>query len=489
MQSKSPSLAGRALLALLLTVGFYGLALLLAGILLFVIYAEVRWAHRINIRLTLFCLIGAVTILWAILPRIDRFRAPGPRLEPGEQPRLYGEIESLAQKTGQAMPVDVYLTADVNAGVAQRGGLMGIGSRRVMLLGLPLLQVLTVPQLRGVLAHEFGHFYGGDTKLGPWIYKTRSAIVRTVQGLSGGWLQAPFMWYAKMFLRVTNGISRRQEFVADELAARTVGAGALAEGLRRVHGVAPTFEGYMRTEYLPALGAGVQPPLAEGFQRFVMAEPVTHIIQQIVETEAASEKSDPYDTHPTLGERLAALQALPLGPETNDTTLAVALLKHVPAMENLLLAHLFGQQRSQQLRPVAWDELGPTVMLPSQEKLVQTFADALNGITAADLPAVLHSPPRALTTQITQSAEGTPSPADIERAAGTVLGAALLVSLAHRGWTLNTGPGLPVSMRKGDLDITPWQITDQLTNGNLSAEAWRERCQAAAITDLRLDGK
>ena len=54
MQSKSPSLAGRALLALLLTVGFYGLALLLAGILLFVIYAEIRWAHRINIRLTHF---------------------------------------------------------------------------------------------------------------------------------------------------------------------------------------------------------------------------------------------------------------------------------------------------------------------------------------------------------------------------------------------------------------------------------------------------
>ena len=464
MQSKSPSLAGRALLALLLTVGFYGLALLLAGILLFVIYAEIRWANRINGRLTIFCLVGAVTILWAILPRIDRFRAPGPRLEPGEQPRLYGEIESLAQKTGQAMPVDVYLTAEVNAGVAQRGGLMGIGSRRVMVLGLPLLQVLTVPQLRGVLAHEFGHFYGGDTKLGPWIYKTRSAIVRTVQGLSGGWLQAPFMWYAKMFLRVTNGISRRQEFVADELAARTVGAGTLAEGLRRIHGVAPTFEGYMRTEYLPALGAGVQPPLAEGFQLFVEAASVTQVIQEIVETESASQQSDPYDTHPTLGERLAALQALPPGPETNETTPAVALLEHVPAMENLLLTHLLGQQRSHQLRPVSWDDLGPTVILPSQEKLVRTFADALNGITAADLPAALHSPPKALTTQITQSAKGTPSPADTERAVGTVLGAALLVSLAQRGWTLNTGPGLPVTMRKGDLAITPSLVVEELTD-------------------------
>jgi Zn-dependent protease with chaperone function len=82
------------------------------------------------------------------------------------------------------MPAHVYLVSDVNAFVTQRGGIMGIGSRRVMGIGLPLLRTLQVDELRAVLAHEMGHFYGGDTKLGPWIYKTRGALARTVVNLA-----------------------------------------------------------------------------------------------------------------------------------------------------------------------------------------------------------------------------------------------------------------------------------------------------------------
>ena len=76
--------------------------------------------------------------------------------------------------------------------VAERGGVMGAGSRRVMGVGLPLLDLLTVPQFRAVLAHEFGHFVGGDTRLGPWIYKTRAAIGRTTDtmGVRGNRSQA-----------------------------------------------------------------------------------------------------------------------------------------------------------------------------------------------------------------------------------------------------------------------------------------------------------
>ena len=73
-------------------------------------------------------------------------------------------------------------------------------------LGLPLMQGLTVSQLRAVLAHEFGHFHGGDTKLGPWVYKTRGAIGRTLMGLSGhsAFLQKPFEWYGLGFLRLAH---------------------------------------------------------------------------------------------------------------------------------------------------------------------------------------------------------------------------------------------------------------------------------------------
>jgi Zn-dependent protease with chaperone function len=69
------------------------------------------------------------------------------------------------------MPAEVYLIPEVNAWVGQRGGFMGIGSRRIMGLGLPLLETLNVSQLEAVLVHEFGHYYRGDTRLGPWVYK------------------------------------------------------------------------------------------------------------------------------------------------------------------------------------------------------------------------------------------------------------------------------------------------------------------------------
>lgn len=80
MTPRSPSLGLRALLALGLMVGFYGLAPGMAIVLIWLPYAEVTYAHRIHPKLALICLVGAAIILWSILPRRDRFRAPGPPL-------------------------------------------------------------------------------------------------------------------------------------------------------------------------------------------------------------------------------------------------------------------------------------------------------------------------------------------------------------------------------------------------------------------------
>lgn len=103
-------------------------------------------------------LIMAGTMLRSLVPRRDRFNAPGPRLEVSCHPRLFAEIERLATSLAEPLPQDVYLIPDVNAWVAERGGSTALGSRRVMGLGLPLLQILTVSQFRAVLAHEFGHY-------------------------------------------------------------------------------------------------------------------------------------------------------------------------------------------------------------------------------------------------------------------------------------------------------------------------------------------
>ena len=97
--SKSISLVARAVLALVLTVGFYLLALAISGLLLFVIYLEISRGF-VNFYLSIICLLAAGVILWSILPRPDRFEAPGPQLKPAEQPRLFKELNSTSQAGG-----------------------------------------------------------------------------------------------------------------------------------------------------------------------------------------------------------------------------------------------------------------------------------------------------------------------------------------------------------------------------------------------------
>jgi Zn-dependent protease with chaperone function len=184
------------------------------------------------VALFLFGVVIAGAMLWSLLPRPDKFKAPGLLIERAAQPRLFAELENIAGALHEPMPKEVYLIGDVNAWVADRGGLMGIGSRRVMGLGLPLLSILTVSQFRAVLAHEFAHYYGGDTSLGPWVYKTQTAIVRAFQNIgSVGQLAriailgvmyvavtTLLKWYFVVFLRAINLVSRRRTGLPDRRA-------------------------------------------------------------------------------------------------------------------------------------------------------------------------------------------------------------------------------------------------------------------------------
>src|SRR5215471_21264423 len=129
------SLALRALLAVALAVGFYLLAIGVAALLLggaaFIAVEGRGAALKIIVMMTL----GGLAILWGILPRIDRFTAPGPELSPEKHPRLFASLTRIARATGQKMPDVVYLDPSVNAGVTRRGGILGIGSRPIMVLG------------------------------------------------------------------------------------------------------------------------------------------------------------------------------------------------------------------------------------------------------------------------------------------------------------------------------------------------------------------
>src|SRR6185503_17304518 len=105
--TSSPSLAGRALLAVVLMIGFYILAVAIAAGLIYIPYAEFAYANRIHPKIALVCLLGALAILWSVLPRFDKFESPGPLLTRDQHPRLFAELDGVAGAVNQAMPAEV----------------------------------------------------------------------------------------------------------------------------------------------------------------------------------------------------------------------------------------------------------------------------------------------------------------------------------------------------------------------------------------------
>jgi heat shock protein HtpX len=488
MPRKKPrGLVWRAIGALALMVGFYGLAIAILAALWFGAYAQIRYSNRIYFRYLFFVGVGTIVILAGIIPRRDRFVAPGLRLTEDGHPGLFKELKAIAAAVGQKMPADVFLVPDLNAWVMQRGGRLSWGGRRVMGLGLPLLSLLTVSELRAVLAHEFGHFHGGDTKLGPLIYNTRGAISRTVTGLARNrsLLQIPFSLYGKMYLRVTHGISRQQEYAADELAAGAAGSRPLADGLEKIHKFAPAHAVYWQNEYMPVMGSGYYAPMLDGFSRFMEDPRVEEMSAKALEEQKANALVNPYGTHPPLGERLCAIKDLPAGGAGRDNSPAILLIGDAATAERELIEGYIKKYSPRRLVPITWDDVAPAVYIEQWTNLIEERGAWLEGVTPASLPEVIIDI-RPLATAYQQVIGRLPPAEAFQQIVTMSLGASLAVHLSSRGWQLNERPSLGFIMRKDGEEMHPFGVLPKLAMGDLSPEAWRKQCEEMGIADSDL---
>jgi Zn-dependent protease with chaperone function len=270
----------RALRAFLLLAGFYLMGVLLlaliVGVDVLMVYEMVHGEFRLG---ELYVL--AVSLM-VTLPILDGMFILGRRRSGGgsdgyevardAQPRLWAEIEEAARLAGTRAPDRVLLTGDVNASVSERTRLLGlVRGRRSLSLGVPLLAGLTVPRLRAVLAHEFGHYSHHDTRLiGPTM-RGRVSILHTIEqfrlgakdnGRTFAIVGNLYVRYGRMYMRASQSVARRQELAADRRAALTVGRASTANALREVPLLEAAFEFYVDryatigwdAELLPAAG-------------------------------------------------------------------------------------------------------------------------------------------------------------------------------------------------------------------------------------------
>jgi Zn-dependent protease with chaperone function len=463
------SFAARAVVALGFLFGFYFLALGLALLLVYLPYAELVHLHRVSPKLSLACLAGAFAIVRALfIVRPAAFHAPGPEIFEQDQPELFAVIRDVATQMKTKMPVHVYLIPDVNAFVAEVSGFLGFGTKRVMGIGYGLLAVDDVSNLKATLAHELGHFTGGDTRLGGVIYRTRASIGQMLASLGASALSKPFEWYGNLYLRVTFAVSRHQELEADRAGILVAGRDAHIEGLRREVRGGILFGSYVRGEIAPLCGGGVCPKsLYDGFRAFS-----TRIPEAQVDEAIASRETDPHDTHPAFAERIAFAQTVPDPGIARDARPAMALLRRAPDAELALEPYVFGGLGvTGALRRIEWSEVASVFYAPKLAEEGRKFAERLFPVLGAGpkysdvaraLAAALDARAvddlaRALEPEIgtlPQSVRADAAAAILGRALGVLAGAALV----ERGGAWHTAAGAPLTVEIEGTSYSPMTL-------------------------------
>ncbi len=83
-------------------------------------------------------------------------------LTPQGEPLLFAFVKRLCELTGAPEPKKINVDYQMNASASFRRGFLSMfGSDLVLTIGVPMASGLTLQQLAGVLAHEFGHFSQG----------------------------------------------------------------------------------------------------------------------------------------------------------------------------------------------------------------------------------------------------------------------------------------------------------------------------------------
>ncbi len=187
--------------------------------------------------------------------------APGLEITAKDQPELFAFLHELADDVGALWPHRVFLSPGVNAAVFYDLSILNffLPSKKNLIIGLGLVNVLTRSELKAVLAHEFGHFAQRSMAVGRWVYvgeqiaghiiAKRDFLDKTLDFISHidlrvawiGWIMRTIVWSIRSLMETAfrwvviahRALSREMEFQADLVAVSVTGSDALIQALYR----------------------------------------------------------------------------------------------------------------------------------------------------------------------------------------------------------------------------------------------------------------
>ena len=192
----------------------------------------------------------------------------------------------------------------------------------------------------------------------------------------------------------------------------------------------------------------------------------------------------PYDSHPSLAERLAAIESLPPG-ESDASPSAAELLADPGGLEREFTGVMFGPEAAAELEPLDWHDVAAGVYLPFYERMVAEFPWIVEGVTFASLPDAV-----GRFGEFTGRVQQQDPEITVEEAPGIVagvLGAGGVLALRDAGWEVTALPARPVECRKGELAIVPHCAVAAAREDDFDRERYERDLAELGIGDVRFD--
>ncbi|MFD7872521.1 M48 family metalloprotease [Streptomyces sp. NPDC059766] len=325
---------------------------------------------------------------------MGRDRLPGRAVRPEDEPELVALVQDVAERVGFREPLLVRIVPDVDAsmGPAKVDGVRTY----VLLLGLPLLRMLTDAQLASVVAHELAHVHHARDRRMSALRFARDCLAERMDGRF-----RPLGPPAAPLLRATQPQMWQAETAADADAVRVAGTAATTEALRRTGIIHAAFEGLGADWVLSAAGEETYPEDLYAALESALAEPLVadrSVLSATSEEELAAASPYAVEDHPPLGHRIAALPA-DVEAATSYTGAPLAL-RTAESVERWCVRLLAG------LEETPADDLRPIRLLDLPDERLHALSDR-TGLTLLKGATGHEAPEEAVAAALDAVADGT----------------------------------------------------------------------------------
>ena len=280
--------------------------------------------------------VGIILVLFMIKPLFaKRGRGNAPTsLRRDQEPLLFAFVERLCEVVGAPKPSAIQVDTQVNASASFREGVVGFLRKDLVLtIGLPLAAGLTMRQLAGVLAHEFGHFAQGTgmrltfivRSINMWFARVvyeRDAWDEWLERTSrdgGHWGIMIVLLLSRLFVFLTRRVlwllmivghaissfmMRQMEYDADRYETRVAGSDAFAATSERLSMLSVA----SRAAFNDLQAAWQERRLGDDISLLIRHRDFTMPaeVRQAVQKMGAEGKTGWFDTHPCDASRIAS---------------------------------------------------------------------------------------------------------------------------------------------------------------------------------------